>query len=76
MTNEADTPDYQAILDEIRDEVRPLLTRGKVADYIPRLAHIRREKFGMAVVTLDGQVFQTGDALDPFRSRVFPRSTR
>jgi glutaminase len=66
MTNEVGTPDYQAILDEIRDEVRPLLSRGKVADYIPRLAHVPREKFGMAVVTLDGQVFQTGDALDSF----------
>lgn len=60
------TPDYQAILDEIRDEVQPLLQRGAVADYIPRLADVPREKFAMAVVTLDGQLFQTGDALEPF----------
>lgn len=59
-------PDYQAILDEIRDEVQPLLRQGSVANYIPRLAHVPREKFGMAVVTLDGEVFQTGDALEPF----------
>ena len=59
-------PDYQAILDEIRDEVRPLLRQGHVADYIPRLAGVPREKFGMAMVTLDGRLYQTGDAVEPF----------
>jgi glutaminase len=59
-------PDYQAILDEIRDEVQPLLSQGHVADYIPRLAGVSREKFGMAVVTLDGQLYQTGDAAEAF----------
>ncbi|OOG36374.1 glutaminase [Rhodanobacter sp. C05] len=59
-------PDYQAILDEIRDEVQPLLVQGHVADYIPRLACVPREKFGMAVVTLDGQLYQTGDAAEAF----------
>jgi glutaminase len=59
-------PDYQAILDEIRDEVRPLLLQGHVADYIPRLASVPREKFSMAVVTLDGRLYQTGDAVEPF----------
>jgi glutaminase len=58
--------DYQAILDEIRDEVRPLLLQGHVADYIPRLAGVPREKFGMAVVTLDGGLYQTGDAVEIF----------
>ena len=59
-------PDYQTILDEIRDEVRPLLAQGEVADYIPRLSDVPREKFGMAVVTLDGAVYQTGDACEGF----------
>ena len=59
-------PDYQVILDEIRDEVRPLLLEGNVADYIPRLACVPREKFGMAVVTLDGQLYQTGNASEAF----------
>ena len=59
-------PDYQAILDEIRDEVRPLLRQGHVADYIPRLAGVPREKFGMAMVTLDGRLYQTGHAVEPF----------
>lgn len=59
-------PDYQAILDEIRDEVQPLLVQGHVADYIPRLACVPREKFGMAVVTLDGRIYQTGDSTEAF----------
>ena len=59
-------PDYQAIIDDIRAEVSPLLAQGKVADYIPRLAAVPHDKFAMAVVTLDGRVFQTGDADEPF----------
>lgn len=59
-------PDYQAILDTIADEMRPMLSQGRVADYIPRLANVPRDKFGMAVVTLDGQVFHSGDALETF----------
>jgi glutaminase len=58
--------DFQAILDEIRDEVQPLLSQGHVADYIPRLAGISPAKFGMAVVTLDGEVCVTGDADEVF----------
>ncbi len=58
--------DVQAVLEEIRDEVRPLLREGKVADYIPRLAGVPRDKFGLAVVTLDGRVFAAGDAREPF----------
>ncbi|TAL85073.1 MAG: glutaminase [Rhodanobacter sp.] len=60
------TPDYQTILDEIRDEVQPLLAQGQVADYIPRLACVPWQKFGMAVVTLDGQLYRTGDADEAF----------
>lgn len=58
--------DFQAILDEIRDEVQPLLSQGHVADYIPRLAGVSPAKFGMAVVTLDGQTCVTGDADEAF----------
>ena len=60
------TPDYQRILDAIRDELRPVLAQGEVADYIPRLASVPRDKFGMAVVTLDGQLYRTGDADEAF----------
>lgn len=59
-------PDYQAILEEIRHEIQPVLTKGKVADYIPRLASVPADKFGMAVHTLDGDIHTVGDAQEGF----------
>ncbi|MGK6314399.1 glutaminase [Neorhizobium sp. DT-125] len=58
--------DLQAIVDEIHDKLTPRLGEGKVADYIPQLAHIDPRKFGMAVIDVDGQVFKAGDADVPF----------
>ncbi len=55
-------PDYQEIIERIHGEIAPWRTAGRVADYIPELAQVRPEQFGMAVVTVDGQVFRTGDA--------------
>lgn len=52
----------QKILEEIRDEVRPLLHKGRIASYIPELASVPPEQFGMAVHTVDGKVFAVGDA--------------
>lgn len=54
--------DYASILGEIAEEVRPELVHGTVADYIPALARVPREKFAMAVCTLDGQEHSVGDA--------------
>ena len=54
--------DYQSAIDRIRDEVRELWGQGRVADYIPALAKVDPRQFGMAVATLDGQEYSTGDA--------------
>ncbi len=43
---------YQAILDEIHQEVLSLLPCGTVATYIPQLASVSPQKFGMAVQTV------------------------
>ncbi len=56
----------QAVLEEIRDELRDLEDRGKVATYIPELAKVDLRKFAIAVATVDGQVFAAGDAAEPF----------
>jgi glutaminase len=56
------SPNYQQILDTICQEVRPLLSKGKVATYIPELAKVPPNQFGMAVYCLDGRTFATGDA--------------
>jgi glutaminase len=57
---------FPQILEEIRDEVRPLMGRGRVADYIPPLAAIPLERFGMAIHTVEGETFSVGDARERF----------
>ncbi len=58
--------DFQAVLEDIATQVRPLTVQGKVADYIPMLARVPADKFAMAVATLDGRVFKVGDAEEHF----------
>lgn len=58
--------DYAKILAEIYETVRPCLDEGTVADYIPELAHISPQKFGMAVLTSHGDLFTIGDAAEKF----------
>ncbi len=58
--------DYQRILDEIEQEVRPFTSQGRVADYIPALARVPADKFGMAVETVEGETFSVGDAAEAF----------
>ena len=54
------------LLEDILTQVRPLIGRGKVADYIPALAEIPGDKLGIAVCTVDGEVFSAGDATERF----------
>ncbi|MFM0739309.1 glutaminase A [Paraburkholderia xenovorans] len=42
------------------------LTGGKVASYIPELARVPAEKFGLSLCTVDGQRAHFGDAQDQF----------
>ena len=39
---------------------------GRVAAYIPELAKADPSRFGVALVTADGEIYETGDARDPF----------
>ena len=54
------------LLETIIEQVRPLLGKGKVADYIPALAEVDPTKLGIAVTTIDGQTIGAGDYLEPF----------
>jgi glutaminase len=56
----------QALLNEILDEVRPLIGRGKVADYIPALADVPGHQLGIAVYSNAGELFYAGDARTAF----------
>ena len=57
---------YSEILQEIYQEVQPCLEQGQVADYIPELARIPANKFGMAVQCTNGELFQIGDSAELF----------
>jgi glutaminase len=59
-------PDYPAILSKIFAEVQPLLLQGKVASYIPELAKVSPQHFGMAVYCLDGRRYAVGDSRQKF----------
>lgn len=52
--------DYQALLNEIQEEVAPLLNHGKVADYIPALASVNPEQFAMTITLFDGTQYSVG----------------
>ncbi len=57
-----DKTDYQAILERIREEIKPFCGKGKVADYIPVLAKVPANQFAMAVTTVTGEEYVIGDS--------------
>ena len=52
----------QQILDDIAAEMANETDRGKVADYIPQLAHVDPNQFGIAVATPDGKIYTAGNS--------------
>ena len=52
---------YQKILEEIRDEIKPLVNRGKVADYIPALKRVDPSHFAMSLQLFDGTTYGVGE---------------
>ncbi|MGB7298888.1 MAG: glutaminase [Burkholderiaceae bacterium] len=66
MALPARTQNLQSALDEITEEIRDVADRGKVADYIPELAKIDNQRFGISIATVNGAMFSSGDAQMPF----------
>ena len=56
----------QSILDEITATIRAMPDKGVVASYIPQLAEVAADQFGIAVAMPDGTVLSAGDAQTPF----------
>ncbi|ELX8380609.1 glutaminase B [Providencia vermicola] len=54
------------LLNDILDQVRPLIGQGAVADYIPALAKVSPHQLGIAVHTAEGETFMAGDAQTRF----------
>ncbi|WP_188640232.1 glutaminase [Vreelandella lutescens] len=56
----------QEILNEIVAELAQESERGKVADYIPQLAHVDPSQFAISLATVEGDRFSAGCATTPF----------
>lgn len=70
--------DYNSILQKVYKETAKISSQGKLADYIPELAKIEPDKFGIYLITKDGKHFELGDYQDKFSiqsiSKVFTLS--
>ncbi len=60
------TPDLQSVVTEIADEMAQRPDRGEVASYIPELAGVDANAFGMVVIDADGTIAAGGDSDAPF----------
>lgn len=54
--------DYQLILDNIYDQILPFANEGKQADYIPALAKVNPDHFGMCLNTVKGESYSIQDS--------------
>ena len=57
---------YQQILENIYQEIQPYAQVGKQADYIPALAKVNPDQFGICINTVQGETFMLGDATTRF----------
>jgi glutaminase len=57
---------FQNVLEEVVSDVSAYRGQGKVAGYIPALAHVDPKKFGIAAVLQDGSTHAAGDADELF----------
>lgn len=58
--------DLSKIINQVYEEVKPLLGNGKVANYIPALAKVPIDKFAIAVKTVNGDIYKAGNYDDNF----------
>jgi glutaminase len=54
--------DYTTLLEEIYQEITPLIGQGKVANYIPELGQVAPNQFGMAICLNNGIEYVIGSA--------------
>lgn len=62
LESTVDEWNYEQIIDEVARSVGELPDRGAVASYIPELAGVNPDKFGLAICCVDGRACCTGDA--------------
>ncbi len=54
------------VLETIHEEIQPCFGKGQQASYIPALADVDPQQFGMAITTVTGEEYSIGDAETPF----------
>ena len=59
-------PHLDSVVQEIAEEMRQRPDRGQVATYIPELARVDSNAFGIAVIDAEGNVAAAGDSKAPF----------
>jgi glutaminase len=64
--NDQPATNYQHALSQVYAAIKPLIGEGVVASYIPELAKVLPNQFGMAICDLQGNIFEIGDANTPF----------
>ena len=57
---------YQEALAQVYTAIKSLIGEGVVASYIPELAKVLPNQFGMAICDLKGNVYEIGDSKTPF----------
>ena len=57
---------YQEILDAIYEKLQKRVDKGTVASYIPELADVPKEKFGIYLNRINGDDYFVGDWEEPF----------
>ena len=62
-------PDLQDVVSEIAEAMRRRPDRGEVASYIPELARVDPQAFGIAVVDADGRIAAAGDSETHFSAQ-------
>jgi glutaminase len=69
LTGRMRIPDWEHFVNvfrEIYTEVKEVPVTGQNASYIPQLAKVNRELFGISCCTTNGQMFSLGDSQVPF----------
>ena len=52
---------YSKTFQEIYNELQRVEDIGQVANYIPELAHVNPNQFGVHLITVNGEYFDLGD---------------
>lgn len=54
--------DFKGIVNSIYEDIKPHLGQGHVADYIPELAKVNSNHFGISLALEDGSIYSAGDS--------------